>query len=179
MISELAGPEYRSSPINRRIRAEISEIHKALLEILADDNPMTVRQVFYQAVGRGVVDKTEAEHKETIVRLLTEMRRDGDIPFCWIADNTRWTRKPRTYHSLRGMLEWSKETYRRAVWDRPDSYVEIWLEKNALAGVLYGETEIWDVPLMVTRGYPSVSYLHPSCSRGNSDLSAPVALILC
>lgn len=39
-------------------------------------------------------------------------------------------------------------------------YVEIWLEKDALSGVLYEETESWDVPLMVTRGYPSLSYLH-------------------
>jgi hypothetical protein len=39
-------------------------------------------------------------------------------------------------------------------------YVEIWLEKEALAGVLYEETQKWDVPLMVTRGYPSLSYLH-------------------
>jgi hypothetical protein len=38
--------------------------------------------------------------------------------------------------------------------------VEIWLEKEALAGVLYEETDKWDVPLMVTRGYPSLSYLH-------------------
>src|SRR5690606_5014507 len=36
----------------------------------------------------------------------------------------------------------------------------IWLEKDALAGVLYQETAKWDVPLMVTRGYPSLSYLH-------------------
>lgn len=39
------------------------------------------------------------------------------------------------------------------------AYVEIWLEKDALAGVLYGVTESWDVPLMVTRGYPSLSFL--------------------
>src|SRR6202023_1926847 len=69
-------------------------------------------------------------------------------------------RKPRTYASLRGMLELTKETYRRAVWSNQDAYVEVWLEKDALAGVLYKETAPWDVPLMVTRGYPSVSYLH-------------------
>jgi len=62
------------------------------------------------------------------------------------------------------MLEVTKYAYRRAVWDSQDSYVEIWLEKDALAGVLYGETETWDVPLMVTRGYPSVSYLYEAAS---------------
>jgi hypothetical protein len=38
--------------------------------------------------------------------------------------------------------------------------VEIWLEKDALSGVLYEVTYRWDVPLMVTRGYPSLSFLH-------------------
>jgi hypothetical protein len=54
----------------------MQEIRKSL-RILAGDNPMTVRQVFYQAVGRGVIDKTEAEYKQTIVRLLTAMRRSS------------------------------------------------------------------------------------------------------
>jgi hypothetical protein len=39
-------------------------------------------------------------------------------------------------------------------------YVEIWVEKDALAGVIYEETKLWDVPLMVTRGFPSETYLY-------------------
>jgi hypothetical protein len=150
----------RPRSTNRRTQADMDAIRTAIYEVLAADNPMTVRQVFYQLVGRGVIGKTEAEYHQTVIRLLTSLRRCGDIPFGWIADNTRWMRKPRTYDSLRGMLELTKETYRRAVWSNQAAYVEVWLEKDALAGVLYQETEQWDVPLMVTRGYPSVSYLH-------------------
>src|SRR5262249_22548483 len=69
-------------------------------------------------------------------------------------------RKPTTYSSLSDMLERSTEFYRRALWDTSDVYVEIWLEKDALAGVLFDVTAEWDVPLMVTRGYASISYLH-------------------
>ena len=47
-----------------------------------------------------------------------------------------------------------------AVWDEQNAYVEIWLEKDALAGVLVDVTQKWDVPLMVTRGFASLSYLH-------------------
>jgi hypothetical protein len=88
------------------------------------------------------------------------MRRAGEIPFSWIADTTRWMRKPTTYSSLENMLKRTAEAYRRSVWDNQEAYVEIWLEKDALAGVLYEATSVWDVPLMVTRGYPSLSYLH-------------------
>ncbi|WP_018291636.1 hypothetical protein [Verrucomicrobium sp. 3C] len=137
-------------------------IRDRLREILAEENPMTVRQVFYQAVSRGIVTKTENEYKQTVCRLLGIMRRKREIPFRWIADNTRWMRKPRSYSSLTEALELTKRTYRRALWDNQTVYVEVWLEKDALAGVLYEVTSLYDVPLMVTRGYPSLSYLYES-----------------
>jgi hypothetical protein len=121
---------------------------------------MTVRQVFYRLTTLGVIDKTENEYKQTVVRLLGKMRRRGLIPYGWIADSTRWMRKPQTYSSLQQMLTRSAELYRRSVWDSQGVYVEIWLEKEALAGVLYQVTAGWDVPLMVCRGYPSLSFLH-------------------
>jgi hypothetical protein len=43
-------------------------------------------------------------------------------------------------------------------------YVEIWLEKDSLAGILFQETSAWDVPLRVTRGCPSVSCLYDAGS---------------
>jgi hypothetical protein len=116
--------------------------------------------MFYQMVNRGVIDKTEQENKGTICRLLAEMRRSGDMPYDWVADNTRWMRKPTSYSSLHSMLVHSQRLYRRDIWNNQDVYVEIWLEKEALAGVLCDVTEEWDVPLMVTRGYPSISFLH-------------------
>lgn len=138
----------------------MAKIREALYALLQADNPMTVRQVFYQLVSRVVIAKTEAEYKQTVVRLLTAMRRAGELPFGWVADNTRWMRKPLTYSSLEDMLALTAETYRRALWSDQDVCTEIWLEKDALAGVLYQETERYDVPLMVTRGYPSLSYLY-------------------
>src|SRR5947209_6986666 len=144
----------------RRSKAEISALRLAIHELLWEEHPMTVRQVFYQLVSRGLIDKTEAEYKRTVVRLLTDMRRARQLPFAWIADNTRWMRKPRTYDSLEHALESTKQAYRRSLWNDQEAYVEIWLEKDALAGVLLEETGLFDVPLMVTRGYPSLSYLH-------------------
>jgi hypothetical protein len=125
-----------------------------------EDAPMTVRQVFYRLVSNGVIPKSENQYKGTVVRLLSRMRRSGDVPFSWIADNTRWMRKPRTYSSLDSMLKRTAEAYRRSVWDNQDVYVEIWLEKDALSGVLYEETSKWDVPLMVVRGFSSLTFLH-------------------
>jgi hypothetical protein len=64
-----------------------------------------------------------------------------------VADNTRWMRKPRTFSSVEEALETTARTYRRAVWDEQPVYVEVWTEKDALAGVLWEATRLWDVPL--------------------------------
>jgi len=145
------------------------------LEIVAKQQPMTVRQVFYRLVVAGKIKKTEAEYKGTVCRLLAGMRRRGELPYEWIADNTRWMRKPDTYSGLDEMLRLSQQTYRRALWNDQDAYVEVWLEKEALAGVLVGTTAEYDVPLMVTRGYPSISFLH-SAGEAISAIEKPVFL---
>ena len=150
---------YRSRPIKRRTRRELTAVSEAIYMTLFDDHPATVRQVFYRLISSGVIDKTEGEYKNTVVRLLSSMRRSRVIPFDWIADNTRWQRKPRTYSSLQDALEMTAQFYRRALWDEQDTYVEIWLEKDALSSVLYEITARWDVPLMVTRGYPSLTFM--------------------
>ena len=149
---------YRSSPIRRRrrTRAEIEAIKAAAYEVIEADQPMTVRQVFYRLVSDGVIEKTEAEYKHTVIRLLSDMRLAGKLPFGWIADNTRWVRKPQTYSSLQAALRDTARLYRRSMWRDHPAYVEVWLEKEALAGVLVDETDEWDVPLLVTRGYASL-----------------------
>ncbi len=154
-----------SRPTNcRRTKAEIADLRSEMRTLLQRDRPMTVRQVFYRLVSLGLIAKTENEYKHTVVRLLSEMRLGGDLPYGWIADQTRWMRKPRSFGTLHAALRQTAETYRRALWADQDAYVEIWLEKDALVGVLYEVTEQYDVPLMVTRGYPSLSFLHEAAS---------------
>lgn len=154
---------YGTSPIKRRRRrsaAEMDVIRTAIHDELAADRPMTVRQLFYRLTTTGVIEKTEAEYKGTVCRLTAEMRRAGDIPYHWLADATRWMRKPKTFSSVEDALRRTASTYRRALWDDAPTAVEIWLEKEALAGVLVDVTDEWDVPLMVTRGCPSMSFLY-------------------
>jgi hypothetical protein len=153
---------YPSSSIKRyrRTKREMEIVRQAIHKVTSEDPPMTVRQVFYQLVSRGVIEKTEAEYNSTVVRLLTDMRRAKEIPFGWIADNTRWMKKPRTYSSAEDALTETAQYYRKDYWSDLDEYVEIWLEKDALSGVFYEETKVWGVPLMVTRGYPSLSFVY-------------------
>jgi hypothetical protein len=168
----VAAASYATCPIKRvrRTKAEMQVIQDGLVAILSAAHPMSVRQVFYRAVTRGLVDKTEAEYQRTVVRLLTDLRRDNIVPFDWITDSTRWMRRPRTHNSMAEALRLTAETYRRALWQDLDVTVEVWLEKDALAGVLFQVTAQYDVPLMVTRGYPSLTFLQSAAEEYESDV---------
>jgi hypothetical protein len=149
----------------RRSRAQIEDLKAALYEVTAEIKPASVRQIYYQMVSRGFIDKTEAEYKGTVCRLLAVMRKEHSMPYGWLADSTRWIRKPRTYSNLAAMLEEQVRLYRRDLWNNQNVDVEVWLEKDALAGVVVPVTEEWDVPLMVTRGYPSLTFVHSAAEE--------------
>src|SRR5215472_17508927 len=153
---------YRPKAIKRlrRTKAAVTSIRDAIHDLLEEDHPQTVRQVFYALTVRGQIRKAEIEYKQTVVRLLVQMREDGDIPFEWIADNTRWQRKPSTFVGLETYLNNAAKSYRRDLWAAMPVYVEVWVEKDALAGVLIEETATYDVPLMVAKGYSSITFLH-------------------
>jgi len=136
------------------------ELREAITSIVSIDAPMTVRQVFYRFVGTGMIDKTEGDYNRVVVRLLTKMGLESELPWSWITDGTRWMHKSVRYGSVEEALEATRLHYRRDYWRELDDYVEVWLEKDALAGVLYRVTDEWGVPLMVTRGFASLSYIH-------------------
>jgi hypothetical protein len=159
---------YQASPIKRAraTKAEVERRREGLIEIIAAMRPMTVRQVFYQATIRGIVEKSEAGYTK-VQTDLTLMRRAGDLPYNWLADNTRWQRKPDTFDSVEEALRETARFYRKSLWTDADAYLEIWLEKDALSGVIYPITSMYDVPLMVARGYASLSFLHSAAEYIN------------
>lgn len=144
---------------NRRTKGEMDLWRGNILSITQEIKPATVRQVYYQCVVRGLVEKTEKEYKR-VAYTLAELRKDGVMPFSWLADATRWQRKPRSADSLAEAIEECASYYRRNALNRAGRYVEVWLEKDALSGVVYGATAHFDVPLMVARGFASLSFIH-------------------
>jgi len=165
---------YRPRSIKRprRSRTEMDAIRYAISKILGEHSPMTVRQVFYALTVRGVIEKSEAEYKQTVVRLLDDMRWSGDIDWDDISDATRWMHKPRSYDSVEDAISQTAQFYRRNLWADNDDYVEIWCEKEALAGVIAQVTHVYDVPLMVSRGFSSSSYLRRAADN-ITDIGKP------
>lgn len=162
---------------SRSTQDEVMDRRSRLYTIVSEMRPMTVRQVFYQATVRGVVEKSEAGYAK-VQTDLAWLRRRNIMPYNWLADNTRWQRKPRTFDSIQQALDDTAQFYRKALWTDAGAYVEVWLEKDALAGVVQPITAAYDVPLMVARGYASLSFLH-SAAEYIASLSVPTFIYHC
>ena len=104
----------------RRTPIQMAAIRCAIQDVLSEQHPATCRGLFYALVSRGVIPKLESEYKSTVVRLATEMRKAGELPYRWLADNTRWMRKPTTWASSTDALEETARFYRRALWYEQD-----------------------------------------------------------
>ena len=149
-----------STKRSRRTKADIEEIKKAIVDVVGADPPMTVRQVFYQLVTRSVIEKTEKEYQQTVIRLISDMRIAGELEWSSIIDESRRRRVTQTYDNLTEAVEDCASFYRRSALKQADDYLEIWCEKGALSGLLWGVTSDYDVPLMVSRGMPSLTFLY-------------------
>jgi hypothetical protein len=150
------------SPARRRGRPlspEVTERRRWVARTTQRLAPASVRQIAYQGEVAGLIPKTENGFRRIQHDLLI-LRQQGVIDYDWISDNTRWMRKSISYKGIGHFIKLSIDTYRRDLWQDAESYIEIWIEKDALAGTVMEVTDPYDVPLMVARGFSSETYLY-------------------
>ena len=151
----------------RRTKEELKALDDSLVSLAADAAPATVRQIFYLATtSRSGLEKDEPEYKRACDRLKA-LRLVGRVPWNHIADRTRFQRKPLTFSDIYAAVEHTRRNYRRAVWSELGCRVFVVLEKDALAGVVGDVTEEFDVPLLITRGFSSLSFIHQTAEDIN------------
>lgn len=152
---------YQASPIkrNRATAAEMEARAQFLIDYARAHHPVTVRQLFYAATVANLIEKSESGYNKVQAQVLA-LRRENRLPYRHIADATRYMRKPRTFDGWQDALRDTAQLYRKALWADTDLEVQIWVEKSALAGVIYPVTAEYDVPLMPTGGYTSETFAY-------------------
>ena len=153
----------------RRTASEIADLKSSMLAIVASQEELTIRHLFYLMVSQSLIEKTEAEYNNVVIRLALQLRRAGEIPFGKIVDGTRLYRTPRLYGSVHEALSETARLYRRDYWRHSDELVEVWCEKEAISGFLYEVTRDFGVPLMVTRGFSSESVVQSVAEEAMAD----------
>jgi hypothetical protein len=155
------GPDGKATR-HRLTHAEQARLDEALFGIVGELHPITVRGVFYQAENLipDIVPKSENGYGIVQRRLVT-LRKAKLIPYSWITDGTRWRTGYTRYDGLGDFMDEAASLFRRDYWKNSDVHVEVWLEKDALAGVIFPVVvEEWGLDLMVNRGFASITYLY-------------------
>jgi hypothetical protein len=176
-LAELFGPEFASiframmsesgtsTKSRPTVYAKTRELREHIEAALEDaEPPVTVRQLFYLVESRHGCTKDVSGYRRVQSQVLA-MRREGLIAYGDIADNTRWRIKTTSYNGLADFYEKSRRFYRQDLWARSDAYVEVWCEKDAIAGVLGGVTHEYDVPLLPARGYSSETFAYEAAQQ--------------
>lgn len=149
------------------LHAKTKAIIEAAHTILGEGQPMTLRQVYYQLVSRQVIENARASYM-ALSNALVRARQDGLIPWDWIEDRTRRPRRVAAWQNLRQYLGAVSYSYRRDVWNEQPRLIEVWLEKDALSGVVGAELEPYGVTLNVGRGYDGWASIRNAAERYGS-----------
>ena len=154
---------YEASPVkpakrDRMTNAQVAQLEEAIYEIAREEQPITVRGIYYRVVSRGLVEKTDSGYGKVQRRALL-MRQRGQLDYAWVVDGSRWSFRPTTYNSAVDCLDFVSDYYRQSLWTEQPYHLEVWSEKDAISSVVRPVCSEYDVPLLIARGYSSESFL--------------------
>lgn len=125
---------------------------------------LTLRQLYYQPVTRNAITNEERSYKN-LGTLVSDARLAGLLDWDAIEDRVRQPRVSPQWDSVADLVESAARQFRLPRWEGQEAYVELWVEKDALAGVLQPIARQFHVTMMVNRGYSSQSAMYEAAQR--------------
>src|SRR4051812_21015801 len=120
---------YEKRKFNAASLATIKTANKILEEYAAQGYDLTLRQLYYQFVSRGLIDNKDTEYKK-LGSTINDARLGGLIDWNHITDRTRNMRQNSHWDSPREIIETCAEQFLIDKWASQDNYVEVWVEKD-------------------------------------------------
>lgn len=144
--------------------AKLAVANQIIAKYLAMGLRLTLRQLYYQFVAHHGLPNTERSY-QNLGKLLSEGRLAGLVDWNAIEDRGRVADVPRQWSSVKSLIDVALDQFRLPRWADQPYYVELWVEKQALAGVLEPVADRHHIPLMVNKGYSSQSAMYESAQR--------------
>jgi hypothetical protein len=156
--------KYESIRIQKSGLDLIEQVNEITEDYYSRGYSLTLRQVYYQLVSRGMIENTERSYKNT-GELISRGRMAGLIDWYMIEDRTRNLRGRGHWENPKEILNNAANGYHIDFWENQKRYVEVWVEKDALIGIV--EQAVWeyDVPCFSCRGYTSQSEMWSAAMR--------------
>lgn len=174
--------KYRSANFRPKTRALIRQADAILDEYQQQGLVVTVRQLYYQFVSRDLIANTTKDYKK-LADTISAARLAGLLDWDAIEDRGRVAQRSSEWGSVKELADIAVRAFRLPRWHGQPKYVELWVEKQALAGVLEPLASQHHVTLMVNKGYSSQSAMRESAKRfrrglEQSEETEPVLLYL-
>lgn len=125
---------------------------------------LTLRQIYYQLVARNVIPNRENEY-DRLGATLSHARLAGRIDWLHMIDRTRFLRGMPGMNTPAGAINNAAEKYALDLWHGQAFHVEVWIEKDALVGVLQNVCYAERVGYTSCRGYMSQSEVWSAAMR--------------
>ena len=158
----------RIAYIEKRFNASSVAIIEQANEIIeayrSEGYVLTLRQLYYQFVARDLIPNTQKEYKR-LGSIINDARLAGHIDWEAIEDRTRSLDALPHWDSPQDILEAVAGQYRTDKWANQHWRVEVWIEKEALAGVFESACVPLEVPFLSCRGYGSQSVMWRAAMR--------------
>jgi len=145
-------------------KTRIDQANEIIAEYQAQGFKLTLRQLYYQFVSRDLIPNTVQSYK-SLGDVVNDGRLAGLIDWDAIEDRTRNLRSSPHWSSPRSIVRACADQFAVDLWDTQDNYVEVWIEKDALVGVIEGICTELDVPYFACRGYTSQSEMWGAAQR--------------
>ncbi len=169
--------EYEVKKFSPKTMETIRQAEDIIAEYQAQGFSLTLRQLYYQFVARDLIPNTEREYKR-IGNVVSDARRAGLIDWDSIVDRTRFLRSLAFWGKPLEMIESARDSYHRDLWATQDIRIEVWIEKDALVGVIEKVCRENDVPFFSCRGYVSDSEMWRGAIRMYKHTQKVIALHL-
>ena len=156
--------KFRDVKLSKSNKERLDFINEIIEEYQEQGYVLTLRQLYYQLVSRDIIPNKQNEYSK-LSTLLKEGRMAGIVDWDAIEDRLRKPSQPSHWKSPQSIINACIEQYRKDRQKGQDIYLEVWVEKDALSGVLKRVTEKFGVPIMVNRGYSSASAMFDSFER--------------
>jgi hypothetical protein len=155
---------FRTTNFRPAALEKIDQMNVIIDEYQEQDLRLTARQLYYQFVSRDLIPNQPAEYKK-LTALLTDARYAGLVDWDAIEDRGRVAASPSEFDDIGELTRVAMRAYRLPRWEGQDHYAELWVEKQALAGVLEPLASEFHATLMVNKGYSSASAMKESAER--------------
>jgi hypothetical protein len=160
----MAKIKYIEKRFNNSSLALIESANKIIEEYNAQGFQLTLRQLYYQFVSRDIIPNTEKSYKN-LGNVISDARLAGLIDWLAIVDRTRGLRENSHWENPRAIVSACAAQFKLDLWEDQEERVEVWIEKDALIGVIERPCRDLDVPYFSCRGYTSQSEMWIASQR--------------